>query len=278
MTVGDKRIFTFMSQALGLMADLDLGTEHLRWMGDTRFMVGFFQGLIRMKPCPVTLHIKVAESNKEKMVEEFLATRNSGTLMGSNSSTDALENEEELSADSLPPLKYNRGEPTAEDGWITFDKPMVYLYAGKSPYVGRGLMQFPVACASDGLIDIVAHELSTRKDLLGCLDDAEKGASFWRDTTHYFKAHAYRVTPHASTGNLSVDGEAYPFGPFQVEVHQGLATFLSPFGRYAADFDLPKPETSNQQSREQESDESDEEVSILLKKKPKSKIFCCFPG
>lgn len=26
------------------MADLDLGTEHLRWMGDTRFMVGLLKG------------------------------------------------------------------------------------------------------------------------------------------------------------------------------------------------------------------------------------------
>ena len=65
MTIGEKRVFTFMTQALGLMADLDLGTfgkehgfgkylteiplslvgtEHLRWMGDLRFIVGFIQG------------------------------------------------------------------------------------------------------------------------------------------------------------------------------------------------------------------------------------------
>lgn len=38
------RSISFMSQALGLMADLDIGTEHLRWMGDARFMVGFLYG------------------------------------------------------------------------------------------------------------------------------------------------------------------------------------------------------------------------------------------
>ena len=60
---GDKRVFSTLSQALGLMADLDLGrlsrraaipaalteraiigTEHLRWMGDARFMYGFLRG------------------------------------------------------------------------------------------------------------------------------------------------------------------------------------------------------------------------------------------
>lgn len=39
-----KRSLTFMSQSLGLAADMDLGTEHLRWMGDTRFAVGVIRG------------------------------------------------------------------------------------------------------------------------------------------------------------------------------------------------------------------------------------------
>jgi hypothetical protein len=40
---GDNRIISFMSQAIGMMADIDLGTEHLRWMGEARFMVGFLR-------------------------------------------------------------------------------------------------------------------------------------------------------------------------------------------------------------------------------------------
>lgn len=34
VTQGDKRILSFMTQAIGLMSELDLGTEHLRFMGD----------------------------------------------------------------------------------------------------------------------------------------------------------------------------------------------------------------------------------------------------
>ena len=34
VTQGNKRVFSFMSQAIGLMSELDLGTEHLRFMGD----------------------------------------------------------------------------------------------------------------------------------------------------------------------------------------------------------------------------------------------------
>jgi sphingosine kinase len=44
VTQGSKRSLSYMSQAVGLMADLDLGTENLRWMGDTRFTVGLARG------------------------------------------------------------------------------------------------------------------------------------------------------------------------------------------------------------------------------------------
>ena len=44
LTQSGKRTISFMSQALGLMADLDIGTERLRWMGDARFMVGLMKG------------------------------------------------------------------------------------------------------------------------------------------------------------------------------------------------------------------------------------------
>lgn len=44
LTQKGKRTISFMSQALGLMADVDIGTENLRWMGDTRFMVGLMRG------------------------------------------------------------------------------------------------------------------------------------------------------------------------------------------------------------------------------------------
>jgi sphingosine kinase len=57
----------------------------------------------------------------------------------------------------------------------------------------------------------------------------------------YFKAHAYRVKPLEEKGIVSVDGEQFPFEEFQVEVHPGLATLLSPYGRYAADFGSTPP-------------------------------------
>lgn len=56
----------------------------------------------------------------------------------------------------------------------------------------------------------------------------------------YMKATAYRVEPYSADGCLSIDGEGYPFEPFEVEVLKGLARLLSPCGFYNVEFDLPK--------------------------------------
>jgi sphingosine kinase len=53
------------------------------------------------------------------------------------------------------------------------------------------------------------------------------------------KAEAYRVKTRGFQGNLSIDGEEFPYEEFQVEVHRGMAAILSPYGRFAPEFDSP---------------------------------------
>ena len=41
VTRGDERYLSFLSQAIGLVAESDLNTENLRWMGPARFTYGY---------------------------------------------------------------------------------------------------------------------------------------------------------------------------------------------------------------------------------------------
>ncbi|TDL24771.1 hypothetical protein BD410DRAFT_785477 [Rickenella mellea] len=238
LTQGGKRVLSYMTQAVGLMAELDVGTENLRWMGDTRFMVGFLRGLIYMNPCPITVSMKVADQDKPRMAAALRASRPADLEDQAKSASEPNGIYQNGHTDAPPTPSF--GGEIDEDGWLTFDKPFLFLYAGKGPYVGRDLMQFPVSLASDGLIDIVLQELTSRAELLRAIDGGEKGTPYWMNSSHYFKAHAYRVAPHSDKGLLTVDGESYPFEPYEVEVLPGLATFLSPTGRYASDFDFGK--------------------------------------
>ncbi|KAG7452429.1 uncharacterized protein BT62DRAFT_924983 [Guyanagaster necrorhizus] len=226
-----KRSISFMSQAMGLMADLDLGTEHLRWMGDTRFVYGLFRGLVTFKPCSVQFSYKAAEEDKNKMAQECYARR----VNDKSASQRSIPAATEAGDSALPPLTTHE----SDEGWTTFDQPLLYLYAGKGPFVGRDFMAFPASLPDDGLIDIVAQTLSSRGEIVHDLAEGPKGGHFWKDSLHYIKAHAYRMKPLSPKGALSVDGEMFPFEAFEVEVHQKLATLLSPHGYYAADF-LPR--------------------------------------
>jgi sphingosine kinase len=45
-------------------------------------------------------------------------------------------------------------------------------------------------------------------------------------------------------GNLSIDGERFPFKEYYAKVHRGLATVLSTSGRYPVDFTLEGPRST----------------------------------
>ncbi|CAA7271670.1 unnamed protein product [Cyclocybe aegerita] len=248
VTQGSKRSISFMSQSLGLMADLDLGTEHLRWMGDTRFMYGLLRGLVKFKPCPVQLSFKAAETDKDKMAE-FVHARKKEITEGNGVATSSIDSVSGTVGPSLPPIEHG---PDDQEGWTTFDEPILYVYAGKGPYVGRDFMAFPVSLPDDGLIDLMAMSADSRGDLISAMDGAPQGNSFWHPKVHYVKAHAYRIKPLKKKGYLSIDGEPFPFEEYQVEVHKGLGTLLSPYGHYAALFEPRKHKTTKHKKHSKE--------------------------
>ncbi|TBU50861.1 ATP-NAD kinase-like domain-containing protein [Dichomitus squalens] len=234
-----KRTISFMTSCLGVMANLDLGTEHLRFMGSQRFVVGFLREVIKHRSYPYRVSIKVAESDKYKMVETLDAVRAHAQAVHGTAASPYNASAAPTSK-GLPELKHiGPGADVDGDGWITFAKPVMYVYAGKGPFVSKDLMQFPVSHPDDGLIDVVISERTTRLAMIKGMDGSERGEQYWMDIQHYFKAYAYRVEPLAPKGYLSIDGEAYPHETFEAEVHQGLGTFLSMYGHYMNDFSLP---------------------------------------
>lgn len=88
-----KRRVSFLSQALGLMVDADIGTENLRWMGDSRFMYGFIRGVAQNKICKARLKLDIVTDDKDSMAATARAAAREA--MGGNRAvgggTDPLE-------------------------------------------------------------------------------------------------------------------------------------------------------------------------------------------
>lgn len=55
----EQRYVSFLSQSVGIVAESDLGTDHLRWMGDARFTWGFLSRLLgELQLCVVLVRRK----------------------------------------------------------------------------------------------------------------------------------------------------------------------------------------------------------------------------
>ncbi|KAL8277239.1 hypothetical protein RQP46_010308 [Phenoliferia psychrophenolica] len=246
---GERTTYSFLSQAFGLVADLDLGTEWMRWMGDTRFILGFLWGVLTRKTYMVDLSVKIVESDKAALVADYNAARAqiNATPPSPTPSTPSPSNPTSPSATLVTAFPTSRfGTTTSplpvgpvhtalstalEPGWHTFHLPLQLLYAGRLPWVARDSMQFPLA-RDDGLIDLVLVGPRSIAASFKALEGLERGAALSLPETFYYKVEAYRCVPAASKGYISIDGESIPHEAFQVENHPRLARVMSLSGRF----------------------------------------------
>ena len=152
ITQGDKRFVSFLSQALGIIAESDLATENLRWMGGSRFEVGVMMRLFRKKCYPCDLAVKVEYADKTD-VKAHYKRHASDTDYGNN--RPAEEAKEAQHGPGLPELKYGTVQDDLPEGWelVQYDKvgnfycgnvsPLPLFLAGPKPYT-----------IADGLYDL----------------------------------------------------------------------------------------------------------------------------
>jgi len=149
VTQGDKRVLSFLSQAVGQMAELDILTEHLRWMGAARFTYGFIKLAFQRKVYPCDIAVKVEIEHKTGIKEHYRrkVEKSSTDLLVDAGGSDATAQEtttattapyrddneirgaEEANSSSissldssddgpgLPPLKYGTIQDKLPEGW-----------------------------------------------------------------------------------------------------------------------------------------------------------------
>ncbi|KAJ6491464.1 ATP-NAD kinase-like domain-containing protein [Mycena vulgaris] len=231
VTQGDTRIYSFLSQAFGLIADLDLGTEWIRWVGGIRFVLGYLYGVLTGRRYEVEITLKIVESDKRVMIEDYNSHQQSlePSTEGKVTATDVR----------MPPLAFgttdspfplgvvhDRLEAPLAPGWHTFRTPVQFICAGKLPWLSRDSMMLPLA-KNDGLIDVVLVPPRSAMDSIKSIDGQEEGRFIRAPACYYYKVEAYRCTPFERSGYISIDGESIPHKTFQVENHPRLARIMS---------------------------------------------------
>lgn len=225
VTQGDRRTLSFLSQSFGIVAESDLGTDNIRWMGSARFTYGFLVRLLGKTVYPVDLEVKVDIDDKEKIKEHYLAAVQKQPATRSRDDPD-------VQSIGLPALKYGTVNDPLPTDWthISYEN-LGNFYAGNMAYMAAEANFFPASLPNDGYMDLVtiAGDIS-RMTAVQMMMNVERGLLFGMPDVYVRKISAYRIIPRDKEGVISVDGEKIPFEPFQTEVHRGLGTVLSKSG------------------------------------------------
>jgi sphingosine kinase len=226
VTQGDRRTLSFLSQSVGIVAETDLATEHLRWMGSARFTWGFLVRLLGKTVYPADIAVKVEYDNKSAVRDAYRAESSKPPRSNDDRTLPAPDT-------GLPTLRYGTINDPLPSGWhLTPHDKLGNFYAGNLAYMSPDANFFPAALPSDGCLDLVRIRGDiARHTAIQTLLAVENHTFFDLEHVDYQKVSAYRIIPRGQRdGYISIDGERVPFEGFQVEVHRGLGTVLSKSG------------------------------------------------
>ncbi|KAH2139697.1 hypothetical protein KXW34_003526 [Aspergillus fumigatus] len=225
VTQGKTRTLSFLSQSFGIVAESDLGTDNIRWMGAHRFTYGFLVRLMQRTVWPCDLAIKVEIDDKKAIKEHYRKYAAGEPPRRPSEDTVA-------GSGGLPDLKYGTVLDELPQDWeVVPGESMGNFYAGNMAIMSADTNFFPASLPNDGLIDVVTIDGTiSRLTSIKMMTEIPEGGFFDMPDVRIRKASAYRLTPREKEGYISVDGERIPFEPFQVEVHRGLGTVLSKSG------------------------------------------------
>lgn len=220
----DKTYVSFLSQTVGVIADSDIGTEALRWLGPSRFELGVAYKVFSRAKYPCEIAIKYAAKSKNELRTHF-----------DNHVNKTLDEDYKISEDTYN-LQYDPNSPIPDD-WEKVDQDLAdnlgIFYTGKMPYISKDVQFFPAALPNDGTFDLVITDARTSITRMApTLLSLDQGSHVLQPEVQHSKILAYRLTPKLSHGYLSVDGESYPFKQIQVEVLPGAAKTLLKNGTY----------------------------------------------
>ncbi|CAI8493888.1 unnamed protein product [Hanseniaspora opuntiae] len=230
---------SFLSQAYGIIAESDINTEYLRFIGPSRFEIGVTSQVLRKKKYPCDVMVQFGKPNKHEVKQHYLENlkqktrdQHSGTgifdeeLNANVYTFDGKQEFRTLSDNDLLP-KYHLSDTDVNElpdpSWCLLDssitKNLNIFYGGKMPYIAPDTKFFPAAIHNDAFIDLVLSDSKTSiSRMASILLNLDKGHHVIQPEVTHLKVKAFRLIPHVSKTVLSVDGEKFPLEPLQCEV------------------------------------------------------------
>ncbi len=180
----NKRYYSFLSLAWGLISDVDIESEKLRFLGSLRFdLYALFL-------------ICFLRTYKGKF--SFITHPDCQNLEGKGISKQGK--------------------------WHVIEDDFVFLWAMNTPWAAHDMNVTPYAQLNDGAIDVLVMRKGTsRLELLKVLLLCGKGKHLDLPHMEYYKVRSFYLEPLTKKGLLVVDGELVDYFPIEMEIIPSLA-------------------------------------------------------
>ncbi|KAL4439225.1 hypothetical protein ABPG77_004127 [Micractinium sp. CCAP 211/92] len=223
-----RRCFSFLSVNYGMITNLDIGTEHLRWMGGTRFVVGALQQILLKKKHAA--RVAILDCSARTAAEAAAAAAADGGAEAAQKPTDALA---EAAAFPGPPVQHlaafqQLAGQQLPAGWEWLPDPEVSLFAASNlPRLDMNFHFAPAATLDSGHFNLIWTPPASRRHGFAVLTASEKGKHMLLVKQRCVTAMT--LEPRSTGTWLVVDGEEVPFTPLFMEVHPSLCcTIVAP--------------------------------------------------
>ncbi|KAK1079771.1 sphinganine kinase lcb4 [Friedmanniomyces endolithicus] len=254
ITQGANTYYSFLSQAVGIVAESDLGTESLRWMGGFRFKWGVLVRLLGKTIYPAELSVVVDSDDKRAIRETYrhaIDEHQVATTKHLPAEAYPSSDDNATTPSTLPSLTYGTISDPLPPCFQTQDLPTLgNFFVGNMCLMSADARFFVTALPTDGRLDMINIDGSIpRTTALRMLSTIEQGTLINFPEVSYRKVLAYRITPRMNAtppgrrwraragrwlggagsqreGLISIDGERVPFEAYQAEVVRGLGTVL----------------------------------------------------
>ena len=184
------KYYSFLSLAWGLISDVDIESEKLKFLGALRFdlyalilisLLRTYKGRFSFIPHP-----------------EFKPNR-----------------------DRDPQLRH-RSTPRGK--WQVIEDEFIFIWAMNTAWAAHDMNVTPYAQLNDGAMDVLIMRKGTpRWEILQALLRCGKGEHLDLPHMEYYKVRAFRLEPLTDKGILVVDGEPVDYSPIDLKVIPNLA-------------------------------------------------------
>jgi diacylglycerol kinase family enzyme len=219
----DSRVYQFLSTSWGIVSDLDIESEKLRFFGNLRFDI---YGFIR------SICLRKYRGKLQFLPPGAALTPSSSSFSGWNNAAHAVQK-------GPPPLHhllpFSEAVPAT---WKCIEGVFTLLWITNTTHQSIGVACAPGSSHHDGVFTICAIRNSSPFTMMSVLLSLDEKGSFLRHpAVETFECIAFRLEPNGGgragcgfggRGHISLDGEDMPYGPIQAEIHSRLLTLYGP--------------------------------------------------